>query len=103
MSVGYHRAYRVYRNSKKEELSTSTVAFIIHIDCVAREKGRKREVEVGRSRLGFSDSDIGRLSGLKYKLGCHFKLLVDLVEGGIREFVYDSDSPEKEIGEIRCG
>ena len=35
----------------------------------------------------------GRLSGLKYKLVCHFKLAADMVGGGIREFVNDVDGP----------
>ena len=30
---------------------------------------------------------------LKYKMVCHFKLAVDIVENGIREFVYDMDKP----------
>ena len=30
-------------------------------------------------------------SELKYKLVCSFKLAVDMVRGGIREFVYDAD------------
>jgi hypothetical protein len=34
---------------------------------------------------------IPRLSGLKYKLVCHFKLAVDTGGGGIREFVNDKD------------
>ena len=45
----------------------------------------------------------GRLSGLKYKLVCHFKLAVVIVEGGIREFMYDvewTSIPEKGAGAI---
>ena len=34
-----------------------------------------------------------RLSGLKDKLLCSFKLAMDMVEAGVREFVYDSDGP----------
>ena len=35
------------------------------------------------------DVNTGRLSGLKYELVCHFKLAVDMVGGGIGEFVND--------------
>ena len=31
--------------------------------------------------------------GLKYKLKCRFKLVVNMVGGGIREFVNDMDRP----------
>ena len=31
----------------------------------------------------------GRLSGLKYKLVCCFRLVVDIVKGGPRLFKYD--------------
>jgi len=31
--------------------------------------------------------------GLKYKVVCCFKLAVDMVECGIREFVHDADTP----------
>ena len=31
------------------------------------------------------------MPGLKDKLACCFKLMVDMVTGGIREFVYDMD------------
>jgi hypothetical protein len=37
------------------------------------------------------DVDTGRLSGLKHKLICCFKLVKDIVGGGIREFVNDVD------------
>ena len=33
----------------------------------------------------------GRLSGLKCKLVCHFKLAADMVEDDIRQFVYSAD------------
>ena len=33
------------------------------------------------------DVDTGRLSGLKYKLICHLKLVVDMLRGSIREFM----------------
>jgi hypothetical protein len=39
------------------------------------------------------DVDTGRLWELKYKLICHLKLAVDMVGGGIREFVNDADRP----------
>ena len=53
------------------------------------EKGSKGRG--GRVRL--SNVDTGRLTGLKYKLICHFKLAVDMVGDGIREFVNDMDEP----------
>ena len=28
---------------------------------------------------------------MKYKLVCNFKLVADMVRGGVREFVYDAD------------
>ena len=39
------------------------------------------------------DVDNGRLSGLKYKLICHFKLMADMIGGGIQEIVNDMDGP----------
>ena len=45
------------------------------------------------SRVRLMDVDTGRLSGLKYKLVCCFKLKVDMVRGGVREFVYDAHRP----------
>ena len=30
---------------------------------------------------------------MEYKLVCHFKFVVDMVGGGIREFVNDMDGP----------
>ena len=57
---------------------------------VARgEKGSKGEG--GQARL--SNIDTGRLSGLKYKLICRFKLATDMVRGGIQKFVNDTDKP----------
>ena len=38
------------------------------------------------------DVNTERLSGLNYDLVCHFKLVADMVRGGIREFVYDAGS-----------
>ena len=48
---------------------------------------------VGRREVGWGliDVDSRWLSGLKYKLVCCFKLAVDMVGGGIREFVYDKE------------
>ena len=37
--------------------------------------------------------DARGLLGLKYKSICHFKLVADMVGGGVREFVYDVDGP----------
>ena len=39
------------------------------------------------------DVNTEKLSGLKYRLVCHFKLAVNMVGGGIRKFVYDRDGP----------
>jgi hypothetical protein len=39
------------------------------------------------------DVDTRRPSGLKYKLICYFKLVADMVRGGIREFLNDVDGP----------
>ena len=39
------------------------------------------------------DVDTGRLSGLKYKLICRFKLAADIVRIGIWKFVNDTDRP----------
>ena len=36
-----------------------------------------------------TDVNTRRLSRLKYKLTCSFKLAVDMVGSGVREFVYD--------------
>ena len=40
--------------------------------------------------MWLSDVDTGRLSGLKYELIQHLKLVVDMVRGDIREFVNDA-------------
>jgi hypothetical protein len=40
-----------------------------------------------------SNVDTGRLSGLKYKLICCFKLVADMNGGSIWEFVNDMDTP----------
>jgi hypothetical protein len=39
------------------------------------------------------DVDTGRLSGLKYKLICCFKLAANMVRCGIKEFVNDMNRP----------
>ena len=52
-----------------------------------REKGSKG----GGGRVRLLDVDTRRLWGLKYKLICLFKL--DMVRGGIRDFVNDTDGP----------
>ena len=41
--------------------------------------------------MRLSDVYTGKLSGLKYKLICRFKLAVDMFGGGIWEFVNDTD------------
>ena len=45
----------------------------------------------GRVRLFYVDT--GRLSGLKYKLICRYKLAVDMVRGDIWEFVNGREGP----------
>ena len=40
-----------------------------------------------------ADINRGKLSGLKYELVCLFKLAVDIVGSGFREFVNDTDGP----------
>jgi hypothetical protein len=47
------------------------------------------------------DSNIGRLSGLKYKLIFRFKLAVDMVGDDIREFVNDAELLEFLEGELK--
>ena len=42
---------------------------------------------------GFMDVEIGVVSGLEDKLICRFKLAADVVWGGIRYFVYDTNRP----------
>ena len=34
-----------------------------------------------------------KISGLKYKLVCCFKLVADMIRDDVREFVYDADGP----------
>ena len=49
------------------------------------------------------DVNAGRLLGMKYELVCYFKLAVDMVEGGVREFANDADGQaflERELMEI---
>ena len=43
--------------------------------------------------MRFLDVDTRRLSGLKYKLICSFKLVADMVGRGIKLFVNDMDGP----------
>ena len=38
--------------------------------------------------------ETGGVLGLEDKLVCSFKLAVDVVWGGVRYFVYDTDRPE---------
>ena len=51
------------------------------------EKGSKS----GGAQVRLPDVDTGRLSGLKYKLICSFKLVADMIRDGIRELVNDMD------------
>ena len=46
--------------------------------------------EEGGGQAKLLDVDTGRLSGLKYELIQHLKLVVDMVRGDIREFVNDA-------------
>ena len=43
--------------------------------------------------MRLSDVDTRRLSGTKYKLMCHFKLVAEMVGGGIQVFVIDMVKP----------
>ena len=90
------------RGSKKDkylELPASTVAFIscrrrlkkVLAGAARGEKGNKGGSGGGQVML--LDVDTGRLSGLKYKLIYFCKLAADMVSGGIREFVNDTDGP----------
>ena len=45
----------------------------------------KKGSKGGGGRVRLSDFDIGRLSGLKYKLVCHFTWVANMVEGGIKK------------------
>ena len=42
---------------------------------------------------GLTDVETGGVSGLEDKLVCRFKLVVDVVWGGVRQFVYDTNRP----------
>ena len=48
----------------------------------------------GGGQVRLLNVDTGRLAGFKYKLICRFKLTAEMVWGGIREFVNDTDGPE---------
>ena len=50
------------------------------------EKGSKGE----EGQVKISDVDTGRLSGLKYKLICCFKLAADMARGGIHVYRHES-------------
>ena len=51
------------------------------------------EVGVGGSRLTLTDVNTTIVSGLNQKFVCCFKLVVDMVRHGIRQFVYNMDTP----------
>ena len=60
---------------------------------------------MGTSRARLTDIDTGILSGMKYKIVCRFKLAMDMVGSGVRDFVYDVDGPaflKRELGMDRC-
>ena len=42
---------------------------------------------------GLTDVETGVVSGLEDKLACSFELAMDVVWGGVRQFVYDTDRP----------
>ena len=74
---------------EKIELLANTVAFISSrhrlIEVLAGATRGERGSKGGGGRVRLSDVRIERLSGLKYKLICHFKLATDMVGGGIME------------------
>ena len=78
-----------------KEVSANTVAFIScrsRLVKVLAGAAREEKGSMGQEcQVKLLDVDTRRLSGLKYKLICHFKLAVDMVGGGIREFVNDMD------------
>ena len=41
--------------------------------------------------MRLKDVNVGRLSGLKYKLTCHFKLAANIVGSCISEIMYNAD------------
>ena len=47
----------------------------------------------GGGRVRLSDVDTRELAGFQNKFICHFILFADMVRGGIREFVNDTDGP----------
>ena len=53
------------------------------------KKGRKG----GGGQVRLLTFDTERLTGLKYKLICYFKLAADMIRDGIREFVNGTDGP----------
>ena len=68
----------------------------------AREENRSKGAG-GCERLL---DDTGRLSGLKYKLICCFKLVGNMIGVGIREFVNNTDGPaflERKLIGLGCG
>ena len=60
--------------------------------CAGATRGKK-ESKGGGGRVRLLNVDTGRLSGMKYKLICHLKVAADMVGGGMREFVNDTDGP----------
>ena len=78
---------------KYKELSANTVAFMScrhRLTKVLAGAGRwEKGSKGGGGRMRLSNIDTERLSRLKYKLICHFKLVADMVGGGIWEFVND--------------
>ena len=74
---------------KYNKLSVNTVAFIsCRLTKVLAGAARgKKGSKGGGGRVRLLDVDIRRLSGLKYKLICHFKLATDMVGVGIQKLV----------------
>ena len=53
----------------------------------------EKENGVGGSRVKLMDANTRKLSALKHKFICPFKLAADMVRSGVTEFVYDLDGP----------
>ena len=72
-----------------QELSANTVAFISH---TSRQTVMLAGA-MGGGKVRLPNVNTGRLSGLKNELVCHFKLVVNMVEGGAWDFLYGMDAP----------
>ena len=92
---------------KYEELSANTVAFVSYRRRLTRVLAGAARAEKGSKCWGGQVKLLNvytrRLTGFKYKLICRFKLAADMVRGGIREFVNDTDGPAFGSDGIGCG